>query len=324
MREAIEEHTQKNSSGSNTLHYIQILDQLYAHCRQPIDNTTKLTQLSRGLRRDLQVATMLQPSGEPWTEYESLRAHLLMIAPAYDKRSADRQVSRADSRSAKSGRNTASTSHLTGVKRGASLTFDSDGLPNISAFKQGRMGQAKGAQPAAGGHHPSVWATNPATQKKRTFNPLLTEEQWQTCTDKGRCWTCYKPYFRGHQCAAGDTGKKPPSIEVTLGFPVSMNRYSVLQEMADAADVEQSEQSAAFAEKQAESNPKFTADVDSELTDGSAEPVQPDSAAVPSKTQSAMESEVFSDVQPEPVPRAAVLAAALVVSQHVLPVTVES
>ena len=86
IRAEIEAHTRPNSSGPDTISFIQILDQLYGLCKHPVDEFTRIQQLQRVLRQDLTRTTQLQPDGKPWESYDALRQHLILLAPTYDSR----------------------------------------------------------------------------------------------------------------------------------------------------------------------------------------------------------------------------------------------
>ena len=50
IRAEIEAHTRPNSSGPDTIAFLQILDQLYGLCKHPVDKFTQIQQLQRALR----------------------------------------------------------------------------------------------------------------------------------------------------------------------------------------------------------------------------------------------------------------------------------
>ena len=86
IRAQIEADTRPNSSGPDTIFFLQILDQLYDLCKHHVDEFTRIQQLQRALRQDLARATQLQVDGKPWDSYDALRQHLILIAPTYDSR----------------------------------------------------------------------------------------------------------------------------------------------------------------------------------------------------------------------------------------------
>ena len=63
IRLEIENLTRPSSSGSDTIAFLQVLDQLYGPCKHPVDEFTKIQQLQRALRGDLARATQLQADG---------------------------------------------------------------------------------------------------------------------------------------------------------------------------------------------------------------------------------------------------------------------
>ena len=73
IRSEIESHMSPNSSGRDTIAFLQILDQLYGLCKHPVDEFTRIQQLQRALRLDLARATQLQADGKPWGSYDALR-----------------------------------------------------------------------------------------------------------------------------------------------------------------------------------------------------------------------------------------------------------
>ena len=59
IRAEIETHTRPNSSGPDTISFIQVLDQLYGLCKHPVDEFKRIQQLQRALRPDLSRAIQL-------------------------------------------------------------------------------------------------------------------------------------------------------------------------------------------------------------------------------------------------------------------------
>ena len=60
----IDSLTKPNSSGPDTVSFLQVLDQLYGLCKHPVDEYTKIQQLQTALRGDLSRATQLQANGQ--------------------------------------------------------------------------------------------------------------------------------------------------------------------------------------------------------------------------------------------------------------------
>lgn len=86
IRLEIDTLTKPNSSGPDTISFLQILDQFDGLCKYPVYEFTKIQQLQRTLRGDLGRATQLQANGQLWDDYNALWQHLILIAPTYDTR----------------------------------------------------------------------------------------------------------------------------------------------------------------------------------------------------------------------------------------------
>ena len=135
IRTQIEAHTRPNSSGPDTISFIQILDQLYHLCKHPVDEFTRIQQLQRALRQDLARATQLQADGKPWESYDALRQHLILIAPTYDSRATggSTDVSRRPARNRFRGRLQERRQSSVLDRRPATLTFKKSGRPDTGS-----------------------------------------------------------------------------------------------------------------------------------------------------------------------------------------------
>ena len=166
IRQAIEQHTAQYSSGPDTISYLQILDQLYALCRDPIDNTTRITQLRRGLRHDLYRETLLTKEGLPWSDYDALRAFLYQIGPTYDTQWASRK-----SLGYTGSKNPRQRIPELPVRRTAFLRFKKDGKPDVGIHGQvpgrrdpwGRVQQPPASQGGPPPRQPPAGRPDPVT-----------------------------------------------------------------------------------------------------------------------------------------------------------------
>ena len=167
IRSEIESHTRPNSSGLDTIAFLQILDQLYGLCKHLVDEFTRIQQLQRVLRLDLARATQLQADGKPWDSYDALRQHLIFIAPTYDSRATggSTDYSCRAARNKFRGRSQERCQSSVLDRRVATLSFKKSGRPNIGSSQQGMRGQATGGCDARIGID-AGWATNPEISGK--------------------------------------------------------------------------------------------------------------------------------------------------------------
>ena len=214
IRAEIETHTRPNSSGPDTIAFIQVLDQLYGLCKHPVDEFTRIQQLQRALRPDLSRATQLQPDGKPWESYDALRQHLILLAPTYDSRATggSTDFSRRPARNRLRGRQQDRRQPSVLDRRPATLHFKKSGRPDTYASQQGMRGRATGGRDARIGTE-AGWATNPDTLGKVSYNPALTPRAWGYIYKSGRCYWCFQKWRPGHVCAP-EAPREIPSLQV--------------------------------------------------------------------------------------------------------------
>ena len=214
IRAEIEAHTRPNSSGPDTISFIQILDQLYGLCKHPVDEFTRIQQLQRALRQDLATATQLQADRKPWESYNALRQHLILIASTYDSRATGGSInfSRRPARDRFHGRS--QDRHQSSVvdRLPAALTFKKSGRPDIGSSQQGMRGRATGGRDAWIGTE-AGWATNPETLGKDSYNPALPPCVWGYIYKVGRCFWCFQKWTPGYVCDR-DAPREVPSLQV--------------------------------------------------------------------------------------------------------------
>ncbi len=119
IRAQIAAFTKPGTSGSDTLKYMQLLEQMFLKCEHSMDDYSKLTALFTGLRTDLREKCLLDNNENQWQTYTALRAHLFKIAPTYDAQR----------------KNTGHSDHLGArsiVRKHHTLKTDRRGLPIIS------------------------------------------------------------------------------------------------------------------------------------------------------------------------------------------------
>ena len=135
IRAEIEAHTRPNSSGPDTIAFLQILDQLYGLYKHLVDEFTRIQQLQRALRQDLARGTQLQADGKPWDSYDVLRQHLILITPTYDSRATvgSTNYSRKTARNRFRGR--VQEYHQCSVldRRPVTLSFEKSGRPGTGS-----------------------------------------------------------------------------------------------------------------------------------------------------------------------------------------------
>ena len=214
IRAEIETHTRLNSSGPDTISFIQVLDQLYGLCKHPVDEFTWIQQLQRALQPDLSRATQLQLDGKPWESYDALRQHLILLAPTYDSRATDGSTdfSRRPVRNRLRGRQQDQRQPSVLGRRPATLRFKKSGRPDIGASQQGTRGRATGGCDARIGTEAS-WAMNPETLGKDSYNPTLPPRAWGYIYKSGRCYWCFQKWRPGHVCDR-DAPREIPSLQV--------------------------------------------------------------------------------------------------------------
>ena len=217
IRAEIEAHTRPNSSGPDTIAFLQILDQLYGLCKHPVDEFTRIQQLQRALRQDLARATQLQADGKPWESYDALRQHLILLAPTYDSRATggSTDFSRRPARNRFRGRSQERRQSSVLDRRPVTLTFKKSGRPNTGSSQQGMRGRATGGRDVRIGTE-AGWATNPETLGKDSYNPALPPRAWGYIYKSGRCYWCFQKWRPGHVCDR-DAPREIPSLTGEIG-----------------------------------------------------------------------------------------------------------
>ena len=214
IRAEIEAHMRPNSSGLDTIAFLQILDQLYGLCKHPVDEFTRIQQLQRALRQDLARATQLQADGKPWESYDALRQHLILLAPTYDSRATggSTDFARRPARNRFHGRSQERRQSSVLDRRPTTLTFKKSSRPDTGSSQQGMRGRATGGHDVRIGTEAS-WATNPETLGKDSYNPARPPRAWGYIYKSGRCYWCFQKWRPGHVCDR-DAPREIPSLQV--------------------------------------------------------------------------------------------------------------
>ena len=84
VRRSITEYIQKAGSNSDTVAYMTTLDQLYAYCKEPVDDQTRILSTFDGLRPDIQDKVRFGTDDKPWSSFQDFRSKLNQISPFLD------------------------------------------------------------------------------------------------------------------------------------------------------------------------------------------------------------------------------------------------
>ena len=79
IRSQITEFTKPGTFGSDTIKYLQLLEQMFLKCENELDDFSKLHALYTGLRPDIKRKCLLDNDNEQWSSYTGLRAHLFKV-----------------------------------------------------------------------------------------------------------------------------------------------------------------------------------------------------------------------------------------------------